>query len=243
MILSTINIFAQVDSLQQKFVDANESYKNEQYNDAITDYLKIVNSGNESAEVYYNLGNSYFKINNVPKAILYYEKAKKLDPNNDDITFNIKYANQFIKDDYSQVPDFFADKIYLNIVHSASSNTWAIVSIILFILSLLSFLWFLFSKIRIRRKLAFLFSIVFIFVSISTMIFSAQMKNHFTNANSAIVEQINTLKSSPQDDGTDLVIINPGVKVKIEGENADWYEVQLPNGVKGWIKKETVELI
>lgn len=234
---------AQTDSLLLNFDAANNLYENDDYQSAIDAYEGILSSGFESSEVYYNLGNAYFKNNNIPKAILNYERALKLKPNDDDIIYNIKYANSYIKDQYEQVPDFIIDKIYTKIVHSANSNTWAITSISFFILSLVAFMFFLFSKIITRRKLAFFVSILFIFISVLAFTFSSNMKSYFQNPNAAIMMNISTLKSSPQSDGTDLFIINPGVKLLIEDESSEWFEVKLPNGVKGWVKQNELEVI
>lgn len=239
----SIVLQAQPDTLKTKFEAANTAYENSQFDDAITYYEQIIASGYESDVLYFNLGNAYFKTNNTPKAILNYEKAKKLNPTDEDIAFNIEFSNLYIKDQYNPVPDFIIDRIYNRLVHSAASNTWAYVSILFFVLTWVAFLLFLFSKIIIRRKIAFLAAIFFIVFSISSFIFSLNMKNYFENPNSAIMMEISTLKSSPQTDGTDLFIINPGVKLTIENKNDEWFEVKLPNGVKGWVKQEVVELI
>ncbi|MBN2662369.1 MAG: tetratricopeptide repeat protein [Bacteroidales bacterium] len=243
LVLFSFAVKAQTDSLLLTFDAANKFYENNNFQSAIDSYEQILATGYEASEIYYNLGNSYFKNNNFPYAILNYERALKLKPNDDDIIYNIEYSNLYIKDQYNQVPDFIIDKIHTKIVHSADSNTWAILSISFFILSLIVFMIFLFSKIIIRRKIAFFISILFMFISIVSFAFSSNMKSYFQNPNAAIMMEISTLKSSPQTDGTDLFIINPGVKLIIEDKNTDWFEVKLPNGVKGWVKKDMLEVI
>jgi len=245
LFLFTINFatIAQPDSLLATFNYANNLYENNDYIAAINSYEQILSSGYESDVLYYNLGNAYLKNNNIPKAILYYEKSLKLNPNDKDIIYNIEFSNLYVKDQFTPVPDFIIDRIYSQIVHLADSNTWAIISISFFILTWVSFMTFLFSKIIIRRKLAFFGAILLLFFSITTFIFSSDMKSYIEDPNTAIIMNISTLKSSPQSDGTDLFIINPGVKLKIENKNDDWYEVKLPNGVKGWVRQDVVELI
>ncbi len=231
------------DSLYNMYNKAAEAYKNNNYDTAIILYNKILATDYEAPEVYYNLGNAYFKENDIAHAILNYERALKLKPSDDDAKNNLKYANLFVKDEFNNVPVFIFDRIYRGIVHIFSSNTWAVISIASFILALSLFMIFLFSKIISRRKIAFFGSILLIFISLTGFAFSAQMKNYFTKPNEAIIMQISTIKSSPEEDGTDLFILNPGIKVEIKDQTNDWYEVRLPNGKIGWIKTQNVEVI
>ncbi len=242
-LLVSLGLQAQPDSLLHDYSMANTQYKNKQYAQAADLYQKILSAGYESPEVFYNLGNAYFKTNNIAKSILYYEKALKLAPHDKDILNNLKYANQFVKDEFNVVPEFFLDRIFNSILHLFNSNLWAIISIISFILSLTLFVIFLFSKIILRRKISFALSFVFLFVTLLSFWFSYQMKDLYTKPHNAIIMEVNTLKSSPENDGTDLFILNKGVKVQIEGENDGWFEVKLPNGKVGWLKKEDVGVI
>jgi tetratricopeptide (TPR) repeat protein len=244
IIILTYNFaLSQTDTLLNLYNAGNQAYKENNYEQAIVLYEQILDAGYQAPEVYYNLGNAYFKQNNVAKAILNYERALKLKPGDEDIKNNIKYANLFVKDEFNNVPTFVFDRIYNAIVHIFSSNTWAILSIVAFVLSLALFLVFLFSKVISRRKLSFFLSIILIVISAISFVFSAQMKNYFTKPNAAIIMNINTIKSSPEDDGTDLYILNPGIKVQIKDQAENWLEVRLPNGKIGWIKKENVEII
>jgi tetratricopeptide (TPR) repeat protein len=243
ILLSVSKIFAIPDTLSNTMKKANIAYKNGDYQKAQNLYESILKAGYEAPEVYYNLGNTYFKEKNIAKAILNYERARKLAPKDEDIKNNLEYANLFVKDEFNQVPEFFVDRFYNSILKMFSSNTWAVICIISFVLSLVFMLIFFFSKIIIRRKISFFSAIILFFISILSLNFSAQMKNYYTKPNSAIIMKINTMKSSPEEGGTDLFILNPGVKVKIKGQSDGWYEVKLPNGKIGWLKKSDVELI
>lgn len=222
---------------------ANDSYIAENFGQAIEDYDSILSTNYEAAELYYNLGNAYFKDNNLPMSIVNYERALRLAPNDEDIIYNLKHANLFVQDEFVEVPDFFLDKIYNSVLHIFGSNTWALMSINAFILALVIFFVFLFSKIVIRRKFAFFGSILLVLFSVLTLNFSYQTKVAITNPNAAIVMQISTVKSSPEIDGTEIFILNPGVKVGLKSSNDEWYEVKLPNGKVGWIRKDLVEVI
>lgn len=234
---------AQNNTQQTNFQLANQKYTNNQYQQAITIYKKILQNKQQSPELYYNLANAYFKNKQTTKAIINYEKALKLAPNNEDIKYNLKYANLYIKDNFDTVPEFIFDKIYFKIIHLFSSNTWVIISIITFYLTLSLILLFLFSKHTIRRKLSFIGAIILLIISSTTIYCSVEMKNYFTKPKTAIITNISTIKSSPKESGTDLIIINPGVKIKIQTQNQNWCEIKLPNGKKGWIKKENFEKI
>ncbi|MBN2890470.1 MAG: tetratricopeptide repeat protein [Bacteroidales bacterium] len=243
ILIATTSIFAQKENLLSTFEQANIEYADENFEQAINKYESVVEKKYESAELYYNLGNAFFKQNNIPKAIVNYERAYRLSPNDEDIKHNLEHANLFVQDEFTKVPDFILDRIYHGVVHVLGSNTWALISINTFILGLTVFLIFLFSKIVSRRKLAFFFSILLMMFSIITFSFSAESKKQITEPNAAIIMEISTIKSSPENDGTDLYILNPGVKVGIKSINNDWYEVKLPNGKIGWIQKNVVEII
>lgn len=244
IIANGISLWAVPDSLNQTFQKANEFYKNDSFTQAIALYKQIINSGYESAELYYNLGNAFYRTNDIANARLYYEKALKLKPKDDDIKANIEFLkNNGIVDKFDEVPVFFLDKWYNSIKTMFNANAWAVISISTLVVALILFMVFLFSKYINRRKLAFIFSIIIFFVSVISLFFSIEMKNNYTKQNDAVIMQISTIKSSPEDKGTDLIILHPGVKVEIEDSEDNWFEVRLPNGKKGWIEKEQVSII
>lgn len=235
--------FSQSDSTKIYFDKANELYKNQDYQNAIVFYHKILNTNNHSAELYYNLGNSYLKNNQIPQSILYYEKALKLKPNNEDIKSNLDYANLFINNEIQHSSQFIIDRIILTITNSMSSNTWAILSIIFLVLTLAQIAIFLFAKSHRTRKLSF-FSSMFTFVLVLfLLLMSYQNMQNIIDPKQAIIMQTTSLKSSPSEKGTDLYIINPGIKVQINNFSDQWYEVRLPNGTKGWILNQKIEKI
>jgi len=244
LLISRISLLAIPDSLNQTFQKANELYKKNNYTKAIDLYSSIINSGYESAELYYNLGNAYFRNNDIANARLYYEKALKIKPNDEDAKANIEFLKATgLVDNFDKVPVFFLDKWYHSLIKMFNANTWAIISLSTLIVGLVLFMVFLFSKYINRRKLSFIFSIIILFVSFISFFFSTKMKNNYTNPNDAVVMQITTIKSSPEEQGTDLVILHPGVKVEITKKEDNWCEVRLPNGKMGWLKIEELKII
>lgn len=243
LVLITTTLFSQQDSTKVFFKKANELYKNGDYTNAIILYQKILNTNSHSAELYYNLGNAYLKNNQIPQSILYYEKALKLKPNNEDIKTNLDYANIFINNEIQHSSQFIIDRIILTITNTLTSNQWAILAIVFLILALAQIAIFLFAKSHRTRKISF-FSSIFTFIIVAIMlVLSYQNMQNIVNPKQAIIMQTTSLKSSPTDKGTDLYILNPGIKVQILNSSEQWNEIRLPNGTKGWILNQKIEKI
>lgn len=222
----------------------NKSYANGLYYYAIEAYEQIIDSGYEAPELYYNLGNAYYKINNIPMAILNYERAKKLEPFDDDIKHNLALANAQVVDKIDIIPEFFIKNWTGNIVNLTSSDNWSIISISTFILFLLLFLIYLFSAGTGMKKLSFWLGILVLFVSVSAFYSSLKRKQFLALRNSAIIiSPAVTAKSSPAESGIDLFIVHEGTRIIIEDSIDIWNEIRLGDGKKGWIKKEDRELI
>ena len=236
------NLYSQKDSLQQIIETANKLYSQNKYSEALENYQKIIQKGYVSSELYYNIGNAYFKLNNLPYAVLYYEKALHLDPRNQRAKNNLEYVNTLLNVD-NRENKFILDKIYLSILKLFSSNGWAIVSITLFVLAfLLGLVFFLSKKISLRRN-SLIIGIILLFLSLSALWLSYDMQRYQSGNNEAIIMQTTTVKSSPSESGTEIFVVNPGVKVKILSADNQWYEVKLPNGKTGWLEANKVEKI
>jgi len=242
-VISTNISFSQEDSLKTFFDKANNLYKEANYKQSIEYYHKIIDKNYHSAEIYYNLGNAYLKSNQIPFAILYYEKALKLKPNNEDIKSNLDYANLFVNNEIQNTSQFFVDRIILTITNTFSSNTWALIAIAMLILTLAQLAIFLFGKTHRTRKIFFFSSIMTFVVVIFTLFLSYQNMQNIVNPKQAIIMQPTSLKSSPTNKGTDIYILSPGIKVQITNTSDQWYEIRLPNGSKGWIIKDKLAKI
>ncbi len=223
---------------------ANLDYSKGLYDKAIDLYQKVINNGYDCAELYYNLGNAYFKTNDIPSAILYYEKAKKLKPNDDDINYNLKVANSKIIDKIDVTPEFFLKKWWRNLYNLYSVNAWAKISVSCVILfSILFLIYFLSKKITIK-KISFYLGIVFLIIAISSLIFSYKRYNSFKYQKEAIVFNPSvTVKSSPDENSVDLFVVHQGTKVKIIDKLGNWYEIKITNGSVGWLEDSTVKNI
>jgi tetratricopeptide (TPR) repeat protein len=237
-------VHAQVTNPESIIESGNQAYSSADYSSAVSQYESVLGSGFESAGLYFNLANAYFKLNNIPAAILYYEKAGKLDPTDENIRFNLDLANSRIIDKMEPLPEFFLKTWWNSVRDIFSSDQWAKIGVIGFILALITLSLFIVSASVFLRKISFWSAILlFSFMSVS-FIFSIGGYKDYSRHNSAIVfSPTVTVKSSPNDTSVDLFVIHEGIKVFITDVVEGWSEVRLANGHVGWVKTDTFRLI
>ena len=241
-ILATIQSFAgnSTDSLKL----ANDFYAKKQYEKALPIYLALNKSGYQSATLYYNTGCAYFKTNNFVKAILFFERALVLDPNNDDIKFNLEVARTNQVDKLDVIPDFFLSNWIKYVAGIFSSNTWALYGVLFFIITLSFLFLFFFAASVTSKRTYFSLAILILLFSSASLWFSSIQKERMTVKTAAIVITPSiTAKSSPDDAGTDLFLIHEGLKVTVIEKVAGWIKIKLSNGSVGWLKKTDIEVI
>jgi len=216
---------------------AAKAYNSKQYPEAIAAYNKIIAEGFESYSLYYNLGNAYFRNNDLAQAVLYYEKALKLEPNNEDILFNIEVANSKLVDKVEKVPELFYKKWWKQIVNVFSLDTIAFVSILLLTLALLLAAIYIAAANITIRKIAFWTGILFLFLFGISVTAASQRNHYIVNQHEAIVFTANVnIKSSPDENSKDIFVLHEGIKVILLDEVSDWQEIRIANGSVGWIK-------
>jgi tetratricopeptide (TPR) repeat protein len=226
------------------FDSANTAYTKGNYEKSIKLYEGIISKDVESFELYFNLGNAYYKTNNIGLAILNYERAKKLNPNNEDLAFNLKLATQKTEDKIDTAPQLFIAEWENGMADLMSERGWSMLCILFVFLSLIFISGYILSQNNLLKKVGFYGGIILIIVSILTF-FTAQHKYNITkNSNEAIITSTSvTANSSPDDKGTKLFILHEGTKVSITQENNDWSEVKIANGNIGWIKTKMLTSI
>jgi len=198
----------------------------------------------ESAEIYYNLGNAYFRNNQTGKAILNYERALLLDPGDRDIRHNLRFARTRTEDRIIPAGSFFLSNWIAGIQNLFSSNTWAVIGIVCFLVFLVCLGAFLFFRVMWVKKVAFYAAIpVFIFV-VAANIFSFGQKNKLIHRETGIVMTGSaSVMASPDADSNELFLLHEGAKVRITNTDVNWFEVEIENGSVGWTPKENVEII
>ncbi len=223
---------------------ANEAYGNKKYQKAIEQYEQLLNEGYESAVLYYNLGNAYYKTANLPGAILNYERAKKIAPRDEDIQYNLDMANAMVVDKIEKIPDFFLRRWFKAAIQWLSTNTWAWISAVSFLFVLLLAALFLFTDVFWLKKTAFVLAILFFILSGWSFYASYKQKQKMEAVSAAVVfEPSVTVVSSPSEGGTELFVLHEGTKVLVETIRDDWYEIKLQDGSKGWLPKASVKVI
>lgn len=226
------------------FESANKAYQTGNFEEAAKQYKTITEQGVSTYQVYFNLGNSYFKLKEYPLAILYYEKAQKLNPADEDIKHNLKLANKNITDKIEPLPEFFLEKLWNSMMLSKEVDSWAINSILFLFLSCGLFILYFMSTSTGLKKLGFYSAVIAFVFGLFSFVLGYQEKSYLTNQSSAIIfESSLTVKSAPDENGTKLFVIHEGTKIQILETLGEWNKVILENGNAGWIKSGTFETI
>lgn len=242
LILLSAGLFA---SDQQIYIQkANKAYGDGSFTEAAELYKRVIALGYESPDLYYNLGNSYFKLNEYASAILWYERAKRLDPGNEDIDFNLKVTNNKIADQIEPLPELFYKRWFRNLINLFPADTWAATGIVLFILALAFGSVYLLSRVLFIRKFGFWLGALILLFSVISILFAWNSYTTVKNANEAIIfTPTLTIKSSPDEKSVDLFVLHEGTKVQIKDQIGAWYEIRIANGSVGWIPASALEKI
>ena len=224
--------------------EGDSAYIRNDFASAIQIYESLLRKG-ESADVYYNLGNSYYKINEIAKAILNYEKALLLQPGNGDIRANLEIARGKTVDKVEVVPEIFFVTWTKALINSMSVDSWAIWGIVSFLLLIVSLYFFIFSKQVVLKKVGFIAGIIFLIVVVMANVFASKQKEELLNRDTAIIMSPSvTVRSTPSENGTSLFILHEGHKVNIKDDSMkDWKEIRLEDGKVGWVPVGSIEII
>lgn len=224
--------------------EGNELYKKGLYSQAASKYQQVADSGFVSADLFYNLGNAYYKANDNKKAILYYEKAKLISPRDKELNHNLALAQSKAVDKINNIPDLFFLEWIRNFRDQLAVDTWTAYSIGFFILGLLGLLLYFFT-IKINfKKLGFWIGTASIFVSVITLLFASSSYNSQIKQKTAIIFVKGvTVKSTPAETGTNLFILHEGTKVKVIDKVDNWHKIKIPDGNQGWVKESDLAKI
>lgn len=234
LVLFTSLLSAQ--TVDELFTQANKAYKEAKYNQAIELYQKIETEGKISSELYFNLGNSYYKLNKVAPTIYNYEKALQLDPLNEDAANNLVFAKRLTLDAIEELPKTFLQKLNENYLQKLSYNQWAIVVVIFSFLAALLFLLFYFSVTSSRKRLYFVTSIFsFLLLIFSLVITYNQYTFSKNNIQAIIFAEKAEVKNAPTLNSEDVFTLHEGTKVKVLDAVDNWKKVKLADGKIGWI--------
>jgi tetratricopeptide (TPR) repeat protein len=226
------------------FEKANKAYNTGDYNVAAKNYLKIIENGEHSAELYFNLGNVYYKQNQVAPSIYYFEKALLLKPNDKDIKNNLAYAQNMTLDAIEVLPKTGLSKIYKGLTSYFTFDQWAYTSVILMLLFILGYLFYYFLNYATQKRIAFILSFIFFFLSIVSIAIAYIEYDSFKSDQPAIVfdEEV-IIKSEPNNSSQETFRLHQGTKVNVIEKLNDWNKVKITDGKTGWLSSESIRLL
>ena len=232
---------AQSDS-DTRFAQANQSYQNKKFTEAITMYETLLRDGELSKELYYNLGNSYYETGAIGKAILNYERALQLG-NDVDVAFNLEIAQNEQADQLTSV-GATPQQWWENLVSILSVNSWTILLLLLFWIAIAGFTVWLLHQQRSMRKRGFLAGVTGIVVAglLSNLVYGAYQLEQNPNRAILIKKEI-ALRAAPDPQSKTINTVHEGLELILLEELNDWYQVRLINGDKGWLPEESFERI
>lgn len=233
-----------VNAIASPKADADSAYVHENYQKAITGYERILKDG-QSADIYYNLGNAYYRTDNITKAVLNYERALLLDPGDGDIRFNLDMARNKTVDKITPSSEMFFFTWYRSLVNMMSVDEWAYTAVVCLVLFFLLLSLYLFYTKVLLRKIGFFGSIVALLIFVLSNLFAYQQRSQLIHRTGGIIiSSAVSVKSTPTVNGTDLFVIHEGTKVEvIDDSMPGWKEVHVADGKEGWIETRQMEVI
>ena len=225
-------------------VDADKEYAKGNYLQASKDYSDLLKVG-ESVELYYNLGNCYYRLGNITKSIIAYEKAHRLSPSDRDVTFNLEFVREKTIDKIERQEKNFFSAGYTMLQNLMDMDAWARLSIVAFFACLGMAMLFLLGRDEWMRKLGFYVALLSVFVFVFSTLFAWQQKHNFDARDRAVVVAPSaSVKQTPSDSSADAVVVHEGTAVQIVDRTmSDWYSVKLDDGKEGWLKRNSLEII
>ena len=255
IILSIILAVCGVASSAQGLVEsATAEYNNDKYAKALELYLQAANEEGTSSDLFYNIGNTYYRMGDLGNAVLYYERALVLNPSNEDAEINLEFVNSKIQTRLSEEKSFVVHVID-TFIESLTSNEWATIASITFVLLIAGILLYVFSSVVTLRKVGFFGGGVMLVVSIVSLMSAFTVKSRVEAHDKAVVLSpsvtLSTVPRIPKGKAEEAFILTAGNKVtvvdsveNINGEKAEmWYEVKADDTHRAWLKKEHIERI
>jgi tetratricopeptide (TPR) repeat protein len=226
------------------FQEANTAYNEGNYSEAIHNYERILENGETSAELYYNLANAHYKLNQLAPSVYFYEKALQLNPGDSDVKNNLEFAQRMLIDEIEGVPKTGLSKIINKLISVLSFNGWAWTAVISSGLFAAFFLLYYFSNSSRRKRLFFTTSIIALILMFSALIFAYQQQEYQKNSQFAIIfSEEAIIRSEPTLRSNEILTLHEGTKVKILETFQNWIKFELANEIQGWMDKSDVRFL
>ncbi|WP_281541650.1 tetratricopeptide repeat protein [Maribacter aestuarii] len=229
---------------EDNFTWATEAYNEGEFKKAIELYETILEDGQHSAALYYNLGNSYYKLNEIASSIYYYEKALLLSPNDPEILNNLGYAQNMTLDAIDTMPETGLSRIYKMATNRLSFDQWAYVGVFFMFLFVILYILFYYSQYSSRKRWAFIGSFIALFIAIVAVVFAYIQYDDFNKNQPAIVfaDEVG-INAEPNNKSDEVFVLHAGTKVNVLDELNDWKKIRIADGKTGWITSENIRLL
>lgn len=223
---------------------ANAAYQKKDFSTAIQRYEQLLQEGYRSEALYYNLGNSYYRMNNLGKAVLNYERALLLDPNDADTRHNLQVVKDQLPDEIDALPPFFLSKWWNGIDGIFSVKGWSILALALLWLGLGGLTLWLLGRVRRYKKIGFMVGTALLVLSLLSFTLANSRRNTIQNSGRAVVmEKEIILRSAPDNKSKEIFTLHAGTSVKLLDQIGNWHKVALANGEQGWLPDKSFERI
>ena len=243
IILIFLSILLNNQVVEDLFEQSNDFYTNGDYQNAVTGYLDILESGYESAELYFNIGNSFYKLNNIPDSNFYYEKAKSISPNDDDILTNLSFAQNLRIDKIETLPVTDIQNLKLSILDLLSEKGWSFMLISLIWMMCFAFTFYILSNDSKFKRSFFSISLLFLILSSFTLFVNIEKKKNSEIKYAIIYDKEIEVWSEPNNISELKFLLHEGTKVKQIDVIEDWLNIQLENGTIGWIQSSSLRIL
>ncbi|WP_026913821.1 SH3 domain-containing protein [Christiangramia portivictoriae] len=226
---------------QELFEIANLAYQNGEFEAAISSYEKILKDGEASAELYYNLGNAHYKLNNVAPSIYYFEKALQLEPKDEDILNNIEFARNMAIDDIDEVEETGLSASFDRMIANYSASGWAVFAIAFSVIFVILFLLYYISRNSLKKRVFLGLASLSLLACIITVVFAFQQETFVENNRYAIIfEEVVEVRDEPNLRGEASYELHEGTKAKVLENFQEWSRIQLSNGAQGWVQTQNI---
>nr|WP_321228974.1 tetratricopeptide repeat protein [uncultured Psychroserpens sp.] len=229
---------------EKAFEQANTLYNDGNYTEALSKYTSILDQGEHSAELYFNIANAHYKLNHVAPSIYYYEKALLLKPNDKDILNNIAYAKNMTIDDIEIVPEVGFSRLIKKATNIMVFDNWAKLSVALVVLFVLLFLMYYFSQSTSKKRLAFitsLSSLILAFIALAFAYNSYELDQK--NQIAIVFAQESQIKNEPNLRSAEAFKLHEGTKVQVIDTVPNWKKIKLEDGKTGWVIEDDIKIV
>jgi len=232
---------AENDSL---FYQGNALYEEGKYEEALGVYNQVLQGGNESADLYYNMGNAAYRSNSIGYAILYYEKALKMEPAHEDAANNLEFVSRYRLDSFEEVPEFFLGTWIQAFIQMLPERSWSILAMLFFLVFLVGMVVYLFAHRMAMKKAGFIAALASLLLFVLAFSSAASRHREVVDPDAGIILAPSVVvRSSPSESGTELFVLHEGTKVQVSEEVSGWQNIRVLDGREGWIPSEDFDSI